>query len=166
MGKDAIISEITKHVYPSVLIRTKFPNLDKEHRLENCGVLHQEVKNVHQKDQLCLICNNKIFAADDVLLKLYVIKNHCKFVTEGPRDLFYTEPENEERIELQCIELPVDVQHTISHAMVGEEEMALLCTVLEVDDDNLPAPDTTGSEGDIFKDWQEVQFCYQKKEIF
>ena len=52
--------------------------------------------------------------------------------------------------------------------MVGEEEMALPFTVLKVDDDNLPAPDNipTGNEGDIFKDWQEVLFCYWKKEIF
>jgi hypothetical protein len=57
-------------------------------------------------------------------------------------------------------QVPVDVQHAISHAMVGEEEMALPHTLLKVDDDNSSAPDniSTGNEGDVFKDWQEVQF--------
>ena len=52
--------------------------------------------------------------------------------------------------------------------MVGEEEMALLHTVLKVDDDNLTAPDNipTGNEGDIFEAWKEVKLCYWKKEIF
>ena len=107
---------------------------------------------------MCLIFNNEAFAADDVILKLYVVKNHCKIVTKGPRNLFFTKPEDEEWIELQVGKLPVDVQHEISCAMVGEEEMALLCTVLKVDDDNLPALDNipTWNVGDIFKDWQEV----------
>jgi hypothetical protein len=103
VGKDAVISVIPKHVHPSVLTQTKYPYLDKGHRLENCRVLCQEVKNACQKDQLCLIFNNEAFAADDVLLELYVVKNRCKIVTEGPRDLFFTKPKDEERIEPQCI---------------------------------------------------------------
>jgi len=88
LGRHAKISVMARFVHPSAHIRTKFPNLDKNQRLDNCAVLRQEEKFVSRKRQLCIIFSSPDFPDEE----LHADQRYCKVTQEGPRDLFFSLP--------------------------------------------------------------------------
>ena len=104
-GKGAVVSILIKFMYPSALIREKFPNPENWQKLEGCLVVRQEVKEISRKDQLSLVVTHDDFKdANGNLQQLHAIKKHFSIQQEGDLDLFFDIPQErqEETMDIPC----------------------------------------------------------------
>lgn len=167
MGKDALISVLSNKVHPSALIREKWPNPVRGHRL-NGKVIRQETKVIARRQQLALV-----FACEEVVgdegepLELHCVPHWCRIIEEGPSDFFFTAPvateAPDEPIPMPAVALRIGESGRIDQLALNE-----LADAVNIDDDNLPLPEnipTTGEadRDDIFGEWGHSGVCERRK---
>jgi hypothetical protein len=123
MGKIAVISALISKLHPSEHIRAKWPYGLKSFRLENLGVLRQEMKKINRRDQMAIIMKHHDFQVDGKNIELYATQQFCTIKKEGHPDFFFTKAPSEENFEAEVQEIvPMEIQGMIQ------------CGTLEPDD--------------------------------
>ena len=89
-GVGAIVSALLRFIQTSEHIRNKFPNVVQGQQLENCVIIHQEFKEVSQKEQLVLVvCHADFKNPGDSYIELHGMKRYWKVSQEGHPDYFF-----------------------------------------------------------------------------
>lgn len=55
LDKDAKVQVSSKYLHPSILIQSTLPNLQSNHRLENCAVVKRETRKVNCRQQVVVV---------------------------------------------------------------------------------------------------------------
>ena len=175
MGKDAKVSVYSKYVHPSEHIRKRWPNNPPGLRLSG-KVIRQETKKISRRDQLALVFRCPDVVDDNgTMIELHAVPRWFKIEQEGPRDLFFTAPEPNAPV----VEAPqgpravpqaaLEVMQRSGGRRLNENDFAALDGVVDIDDDNLPAPENVpdgredDSSDDIYKQWGHSGVCERKK---
>ena len=169
-GVGVIVLALLRFIHPSKHIHNKFPNVVQGQRLENCVTIWQEVKKVSGKEQLVLVVHHDDFKIpDDSYIKLHDIKQYWKVSQEGHPDYFFdaitTTDENTNSQEEAL--MPEAVSEHINGNSHTTETIQALCDVVDVDDDNEPAPEnipqsTDPTSSPLNTEWGHSGFCYRK----
>lgn len=170
MGKDATISVLSNKVHPSELIRKKWPNPIEGNRIVG-KVLRQQMKIINRKPVNALVFKSpSIVDSDGTEMELHSVPRWCKLVSEGPAEYFFTVP--------QVVEPPADGEEGVqvsgavknllrTHGPVLNADLTPLVGVVDIDDDNQPAPENVPTPGDapddIFGEWGHNGVCERKK---
>ena len=112
--------------------------------------MHQDVKKIKQKDQLPLIVTHNDFKDDDgELLELYAVKKHFKVKMEGDPDYFFDEVTKDDTGQPEDEVLPQVIDDEVMGVNDGGPQnlAAALNGVVEIDDDNDPAPENIPTPG-------------------
>ena len=169
-GKGAIVSALSRLIHPSEHIRNKFPNPVHGHQLAGCVTLRQEVKKVNHKDQLCLIVHHDDFKNDDDFIELHAVVKHWKVEVEGDPDLCFTARVNPQvEQEGEPTPLPQAVDELLTNQATTEETVEALHGVVDINDDNNPAPEHIPEPNDIssssiFGEWGHEGVCFRKQQ--
>ena len=169
-GKGAIVSAFSRFIHPSEHIRNKCPNPVHSHRLAGCVTLQQQVKKVNHKDQLCLVICHDDFKNDDDFIELHAVVKHWKVEVEGGPDLCFTarvNPQVEQEGKPTPLPQAVDELHT--NQATTEETVEALHGVVDINDDNDPAPENIPEPNDIssssiFGEWGHEGVCFRKQQ--
>ena len=84
MGKDAVVSILTKYLHPSKYIRDKWPNAAANHRLSGLVVLRTEPKIVSRRQQLTVVVRSEEFKNGDDYIELHAVPRWFIVDEEGP----------------------------------------------------------------------------------
>ena len=174
LGVGAVVSAMLKFVHLSALVRKKYPNLENCQRLVGCRVLRQEVKRISCKDQLSLVVTHEDFKdADGNLEELHVVKKHFTIQHEGDPDFPPDNPQEQQQQPQEETPLPESVDlHLTGQNHGGLEDLQISLTgVVDVDDDNLPAPEnnvtpTTQTYNIQSNNWGHDGVCFQKEKNY
>ena len=121
-------------------------------------------------DQLCIVIHHDEFkTADGTIVELHVVKRYCKVVEEGDIDFFFDDPV----VEVEREEEPVSValHDVINQAINGQSTknntIEALHGVVDIDDDNEPAPENVPLQGEasdrvLGTEWGHDGFCYRR----
>ena len=168
-GQGAQVSCLIKFLHPSELIRKAFHNQTNQQQLENCITLHQGVKKIKWKEQLSLVVTHNDFKDDDgELLELYAVKKHLKVEMEGDPDYFFDEATKDDTEQPEKEVLP----EVIDDEVMGVKDhgpqnlAAALNGVVDIDDDNNPAPENIPTPGVntnsvLSSEWGHAGKCYR-----
>ena len=160
-GVDARVWCLSRFIHPSALIRDKFPNPVRGHKLDDMIVRRQEEKMINRKQVLAIVCVHESFKENDQYQELYAAPRSMHRTQEGPEDSFFgivpVAVEEDTSLVEGSSTLPSEVQGAL-HASPMDEDIALVRgQFIMVDDDNEPAPenqpnvnDTTNS---VFGEW-------------
>ena len=135
-----------------------------------CVTLRQEVKKVNCKDQLCLIIHHDDFKNADDFIELHAAVKHWKVEVEGDPDLCFTARVNPQvEQEEEPTPLPQAVDEHLNNQATTEETLEVLHGVVDIDDDNDPAPENIPAPTDIssfsiFGEWGHEGFCFRKQQ--
>ena len=169
-GVGAIVLALLRFIYPSKHICNKFPNVVQDQQLENCVTIRQEVKKVSQKEQLVLVGHHEDFTnPDDSYIELHGVKQYWKVSQEGHPDyVFDAIATTDEKANSQEEALmPEAVSEHINGNSRTTETIQGLCNVVDVDDDNEPAPENIPQSTDptsslLNTEWGHSGFCNRK----
>ena len=168
LGVRAKCSCLSHFVHPSQHIRDKYPNPVSGHRLEGCLTIRQEVKKVSRRDQLCIIVHHDDFKmADGEFIELHAVKQYFKVTEEGDPDLFFDDPgESQGQREATPDPLPDVVGEVLNGQSEINNTLEALCGVVDIDDDNEPAPENLPAPMDdpvgyLSTDWGHNGFCFR-----
>ena len=168
-GKGAVVSILIKFMHPSALIQEKFPNPENWQRLEGCLTVRQEVKKISCKDQLSLVVTHDDFKdADGNLQELHAIKKHFSIQEEGDLDLFFDIPQErqEETMDTPLLDAVANELSGGNHGGLSDLVVAL-SGVVDVDDDNQPAPENipamTDTPSIISTEWGHEGVCFRNE---
>ena len=160
LGVGAKISCLSKLLHPSALIRQKYVNPERGHRLENLIVVRLEQKLISRKQQLAVVMTHHGFP--DV--ELHAVKRYCKVTQEGREDLFFDAPvppqgQDETPLNRQE-EISPDVSRMMQANMtrISDEDIAMARNLVETDDDNEPAPEN------LTRVWSKVSQSFNRRE--
>ena len=166
-GVGAVVSALIRFIHPSKHIRQKFPNPVTGQQLSDCETVRQELKKVSQRDQLVIVVHHADFKTDSGdFIDLYAVKRYWKVQKAGDVDLrFDAAPTNEGGgQEEEMVALPAAVDDYINGDRVNTIEA--LQDVVEVDDDNDPAPENVPQQSDnnasVFGEWGHTDFCHRR----
>ena len=160
-------------MHPSEHIRNKFPNTVAGHHLEGCIVVWQEVKHVTKRDQLCVVVWHNDFKVDDEHIKLHAVKRYFRVTEEGDPDLFFDDPGMSVGGEKDAA--PIPLPEAVDDAINGTSEEAntikALRGVVDIDDDNEPAPKNVPATADnsnrlLSTEWGHDGFCFRRSQNF
>ena len=164
-GVGAVVSALIRFIHPSEHIRRKFPNPVAGQRLSDCQTVRQEMKKVSRKDQLVIVVHHEDFKMEEGdFIDLYAMKRYWKVHKGGDADLrFDVAPTNDggEQGD-EMLPLPAAVDDYINGERVNIIEA--LQEVVEIDDDNEPAPENVPRNSDnntgVFGEWGHTGFCH------
>ena len=134
--------------------------------------MRQEVKHVTKRDQLCVVVRHNDFKADDEHIELHAVKRYFRVTEEGDRDLFFDDlgtVGGEE--DAAPIPLPEAVDDAINGASEEVNTIEALRGVVDIDDDNEPAPKNVPAMADtsnrlLSTEWGHDGFCFRKSQNF
>ena len=140
-GVGAKYSVLLKYLHPAKYFSEKFVNYSKKERLEECVAFRQEVRTVNRKEQVVILLRHDDHAEQDI----YACRRWVKVVEEGAVEHMFdgedlqvpaAEVVNENEVEGEAIH--ESVFQSGGHA----EDIALVrAQGLDIDDDNMPAPE-------------------------
>jgi len=173
MGVGAAVSIRVRYLHPSLVIRNFYPNQQHGQRLENCRVIRQEVKKINRKDKLAIIVKHDDFKNGEEHVELHAIPRWFKVTAEGNPDLFFTDVVNDgaEGAAVPAGEQQQDAtpQQILLSAVSRRVDVNDLRSIpgIQVDDDNLPAPENVPVAGetvtdDIYSPWGHDGICYRR----
>ncbi len=167
MGKDALISCFIKYLHPRKIIGVFFPNADKSQCLENLLVCRQETKNIRGKEATVIVMVSHSVQRNDELIELHSVPKHLKIIIKGPPEYFFTAPVAADTSEAALEELfDPNLWRYMDQDHVDATDAAEVAGLgVEVDDDNVPAPENVALPGeqvpDIFHAWGHSGICYR-----
>jgi hypothetical protein len=167
MGKDALISCFIKYLHPRKIIGDFFPNADKSQCLENLLVCRQETKNIRGKEATVIVMVSHSVQRNDELIELHSVPKHLKIIIKGPPEYFFTAPVAADTSEAALEELfDPNLWRYMDQDHVDATDAAEVAGLgVEVDDDNVPAPENVALPGeqvpDIFHAWGHSGICYR-----
>jgi len=148
MGKGAVVSVLSSRLHPSLLIRDRWPNPQKNHRVENLVIIRQEVKKVNRRDAMTLVMTHEDFKVDGEYTELHAIKRFCIIKSEGDPDFFFTIALAAEDVAAAEAEfVPQEIQDMVARGTLEADDVYLAQNIVETDDDNEPAPENLPQEG-------------------
>ena len=166
-GVGAVVSALIRFIHPSEHIRRIFPNPVAGQRLSDCQTIRQEMKKVSRKDQLVLVVHHDDFKTEDGdFIDLYAVKRYWKVHKGGDEDLrFDVASTNDGGAQgEEMLPLPAAVDDYINGERVNVVEA--LQDVVEIDDDNEPAPENVPRNNDnntgVFGEWGHTGFCHRR----
>jgi hypothetical protein len=169
MGKGAVVSVRIDRLHPSELIRAKWPNPVRHFSIGDLVVLRQEIKKISKKDQMAIIMTHNDFRADGESIELYAHSRFCTIIREGDPDLFFTIAPSAENSEAEAQELvPTKILGMMDGRVLGPDDIEIARNLVEIDDDNEPAPENVPQEGqgdhvNIFGEWGGHDgLCYRR----
>ena len=169
LGVGAKVTCLTRFLHPFEHIRAKYPNPVSGHRLEGCVVVHQELKKVTRKDQLCVIVHHDNFkTTEDVFIELHAVKCYFKVTEEGDQDLFFNAVvEGGEEQAVPQIRLPEVMDEALNGQSTDNNTSEALKRHFKVDDDNEPAPENVRQPTDprervLQTEWGQNGLYYRK----
>eukprot|EP00559_Dactyliosolen_fragilissimus_P002711 CAMPEP_0184872744 /NCGR_PEP_ID=MMETSP0580-20130426/41459_1 /TAXON_ID=1118495 /ORGANISM="Dactyliosolen fragilissimus" /LENGTH=665 /DNA_ID=CAMNT_0027375583 /DNA_START=1012 /DNA_END=3007 /DNA_ORIENTATION=+ len=140
-GSGAICSVLLKYIHPAKYISEKFKNYSSDERLENCIECGQEIRNVKKKNHVVILFRHDDHDGQD----LYAVKRWVKVVTEGAAEHIFRDEEEENPTTDNPNEKEAEgavIDDNVFRAGGHAEDIALVrAQGLDVDDDNLPAPE-------------------------
>ena len=131
-------------------------------------MIRQEVKKGSRRDQLCVIIHHDDFKMPNgEFIELHTVKCYFKVTEEGDPDQFFDDPgESQHDNEAP----PVPFPEVVGDALNGQSDemntLEALCGVVEIDDDNEPAPENipqrTDNTGTVLEsEWGHDGFCFR-----
>lgn len=162
-----MVSCLSKNLHPSHIVREHFPNATMGHRVHDLTVVRLEEKRINRKQQLAVVVTHEdMVAISGTKLELYAAQRWFQVTKEGPIDLrFEAAPAEDSRvIEVEVPELPPQLLTMMERGnRVQDSDHAIMNGLVEVDDDNLPAPenvpDKKNMPGSIMKEWGAASVC-------
>ena len=170
MGKGAVVSVLSSKLHPSEHIRRMFPNMEKNHRVENLVVLQQKVKKINRRDQLALVMTHNDFKLDGKFIELHASRKFCVLKKEGDKDYFFDDVPVGQNLEPNPLEdNPREIQDVIECSHLGpldQDDVDVARNFIEIDDDNNPAPENVPQAGEtlpenIFGEWGHQGMCFR-----
>ena len=171
MGREAVVSCLESRIYPSALMRAKYPNAEPQMRLSNAVIHQKQVKNISQRDQMVIIFVHDDFKEDEMMMELYAVECFVKVEQEGPSDFFFEavgvgddantvgDPTAQEI-------LPDVVQENCNQLRPEVDHDEVCGAGVEVDDDNLPRPENIPTPNEevqsVTGDWGFNRQCYRR----
>jgi len=174
IGKDAEILVLSKYVHPSEHIGSRWPNPESNHRLKGV-VLRQDLKQIWRSDQLSIVFHcDEIKDLEGNPIEVYAVKRWCNVSKEGPPHLFYNVDvaAEEEPSQTQQQSMPDEAMQVIARTINGGvlDDLGLrdLGGLVDIDDDNNPAPENVPVDGNcsgdvIFDNWGHSDVCKHKR---
>lgn len=179
LGKDAKVSVLARYLHPSRLISSTLPNIENNYRLEDCIVVRMVMKKVNRRDQLVVVMKHDSFKTHDGAYEdIYTVPRWCKVTEEGPSEAYFhvgdngqailQEASNENTVEDEDVELPAIIAQ-IEHRGFRDDDILQMNGQVEVDDDNLPAPENVPIEDDangvddVFVEWGHDGVCQRRQ---
>eukprot|EP00977_Amphora_coffeiformis_P000514 scaffold130_cov151-Amphora_coffeaeformis.AAC.3 len=163
LGKHAVGDVLLKYIHPSAWVRQHFINPTSQQRLQGCLVTSEEQRIVGQKQQECVVFTHP----DHPNQTLYAVKRWFKVTMEGPEDLlFSTNTPGRHTANVNGVELPPEVLKDPIN--IDAETTQNLAGILEIDDDNEPAPENIPTNNDSdnnvqYDGWTHDGTCFRKK---
>ena len=166
-GVGAMVSALICFIHPSEHIRRMFPNPFAGQRLSDCKTVRQEMKKVSRKDQRVIVVHHEDFKMEEGnFIDLYAVKHYWKVNKGGDEALWFdvapTNVGGEQGDEM--LPLPAAVDNYINGERVNIIEA--LQEVVEIDDDNEPAPENVPRNSDnntgVFGEWGHTGFCHRR----
>jgi hypothetical protein len=143
MGKGAVVSVLSSKLHPSEHIRTMWPIPEKNPSLENLVVLRQEMKKINKRDTMTKIMKHEAFQVNGENIELYVSQRFGVLKSEGDPDFFFTMAPVGENFEAEEQEtVPGEIHDIIEHGIIQPDDIEIARNLVEIDDDNEPAPET------------------------
>jgi len=162
-----------QYIHPMQHVRDKFRNRQANQCLADCIVTGMKRENVNQEQQLCVTFQHEDFKNDDgSYMQLYCIKHWAQGTAEGPSDFFFsnnieepTAPTEQARHDIQELVAP-SVAEAMARGHVDNSELADLCGVVDIDNDNTPAPEnlpTNNNNLPIYdNNWHHDGSCFRR----
>ena len=125
------------------------------------------MKKISCKDQLALVVTHDSKDANGNIQELHTIKKHFSIKEEGDPDLFFNVLQ-ERQEETMDTPLPDTVNNELSGGNHGglSDLVVALSGVVDVDDDNQPAPENIPTMMDtpsiISTEWGHERVCFRK----
>ena len=161
LGVVVKVSCLSQFIHPSEHIRSRYPNPVSGHHLEGCVVVHQEVKKVKRKDQLCIVIRHDNFkTTEDEFIKLHAVKHYFKETEEGDTDLLFNAVAEVE-VDLQ-IPLPEVVDEALNRQSTENNTLEALDRQFNVDNDNEPAPENVPQPTDPMERVLETELGHDR----
>jgi Transposase IS4 len=186
LGKGAVVSCKARFLHPSAEIRSRFPNMNDNKRLENLIVLRKDVRVLNNKPFECIFLQSDEVMNDDNHIELYVKSSKLVSVeVEGSSEFFFVEgcqQGQQQEIENEANpSFTEDIFNTINHrnsfptATLYDEELAnMLEGDVDIDNDNDPAPENDPDNIEatnqltpdvvIQRGWGHSGVCYRRIE--
>ena len=168
MGKGAVVSVPSSKLHPSEHIRNMYPNPPKNHRVEDMVVLRQEIKKINRRDQLAIVLRHQAFQVDGENIELHTTQRFCRVMVEGDPDFFFTSDEPREENPPEGLELLTEeIRDITNHDVINVNDIKMIQNLVEIDDDNKPAPENTPRAGDgpqpsVFGEWGHSGICHRR----
>ena len=132
-------------------------------------VVHQDLKKVTRKDQLCVIIYHDDFKTmEDAFIELHAVKRYFKVTEEGDQDLLFNAvvEGGEEQADPQ-IHLPEVMDEAPNGQSTDNNTSEALERQFEVDNDNETAPENVAQPTDprervLQTEWGHDGLCYHK----
>jgi hypothetical protein len=166
MGVGAVVSALSRLLHPSAVIREKYVNPQKGHRVENLLVIRRESRKINSRDQMAIIMRHDDFPG----VELYCVERYAHINTAGPAEHYFeamappARGPDEEPLPAN-VELPQEVVPFLEMRDVNPTDAQLIASVVPTDDDNEPAPENV-PEGDHFTtisgEWGHSNICNRK----
>ena len=147
LGVGAVVSCFARYVEPKAEVRKKFVNTYGTKRLQNCRVIGEKIVRFRHKEVDVVVLNSDELMLDDTtFIEIYTAKNNVKIDTVGPEaGWFYVALEPQaavQQAEEELQEFPEHVQNVINMTLIVDDDTLMqLGDLLEIDDDNAPAPE-------------------------
>ena len=168
LGAGAQVSIFTRFLHPSAIIRNKYPNLETHHQLEGCHVVRREEKKICGRTQVALVVTHAEFRDENgLLVHLHGAESKFHLQQEGLPEFFFpslevqgqapppaativqapasTADENERKADNTFnhggSSTPDLVRRIDQRRTVLPEDVEGLRGIVQIDDDNLPAPE-------------------------
>jgi hypothetical protein len=181
LGKDALCSALARFLHPSVLVRQRYPNMNKTKRITALRALRLEQKTVQGHDKECVVMTSNEFTDNHgQYLEIYCVRRYCTVDVEGPPTFYFdsgtvpvtpTQETNEEEEVVAEVLPEEDIETTmlISRTTTirpDAEDIAEIQGTVEIDDDNAPAPENLPTAPDnnlvTWGTWTHNNICNRR----
>lgn len=169
VGKDARTSIPLKYLHPSKLVSETIINPTNNQRLDNCLVVRRADFKIRGNVRSCIVVHHESFKNDDGFVDLYCAEKWCRVTEEGPSELFFNVQQAAEQTGVVEAEEQMPAVVLEAAARGGAISLADLSSVVDVDDDNMPAPENiptpnnnNGISAIYEEEWGHSGVCYRR----
>jgi hypothetical protein len=165
LGLQAVVSVQTRYIHPSKLIREKYINIVQGRRLENCVVVGREERRINGKQQQAILFRNE---EEFPGKELYCVARWLKVEAEGPEEHLFDDNAGQEVAEDDTGGIVYEIAaRTVGRNRIDESAITELRGHVEIDDDNLPAPENipatnNATDNNTYSGWGHDGTCFRR----